>query len=301
MKIKSAWTRQVESGQQPSSSALRDHLDAVHDNNAGFTEAFAWNCRDANGKNSYELLADIVDQKYHSHVLDLGCGSGVLLDVCNQRFGAELVLSGVDMNDSELKLARERLAHTNTKLHQGTAQNLDCFADSSFDVIFCHWALTLMDPVVQVLDTTKRLLKERGIFAAIIDGDSKTAPGYLEVHDIIYEHVQSKYPDYGLFELGDPRVRTAEGLQKLTAEAFVDFDIDITPITLNFNAAPKILAREAAGFFYASFVLSPTDFSQMLTDLEKYFIATHKDGISCFTMPVNRLVVRGRGGNNRTV
>ena len=301
MKIKSAWTRQVESGQQPSSSALRDHLDAVHDNNAGFTEAFAWNCRDANGKNSYELLADIVDQKYHSHVLDLGCGSGVLLDVCNQRFGAELALSGVDMNDSELKLARERLAHSDAKFHQGTAQNLDCFADSSFDVIFCHWALTLMDPVVQVLATTKRLLKEGGIFAAIIDGDSKTAPGYLKVHDIIYEHVQSKYPDYGVFELGDPRVRTAEGLQKLMAETFVDFDIDITPITLNFNAAPKILAREAAGFFYASFVLSPTDFSQMLTDLEKYFIATQQDGISCFTMPVNRLVVRGRGGGNRTV
>ena len=296
MKIKSAWTQQVESGQQPSSSALRDHLDAVHDNNAGFTEAFAWNCRDANGKNSYELLADIVDQKYHSHVLDLGCGSGVLLDVCNQRFGAELALSGVDMNDSELKLARERLAHTNTKLYQGAAQNLDYLADSSFDVIFCHWALTLMDPVVEVLATTKRLLKERGIFAAIIDGDAKTAPGYLEVHDIIYKHVQSKYPDYGVFELGDPRVRTAEGLQKLTAETFEDFDINITPITLSFNATPSVLASEAAGFFYASFVLSPTDFSQMLTDLEKYFIANQQDGISSFTMPVNRLVVKGRGG-----
>jgi len=301
MKIKSAWIRQVESGQQPSSSALRDHLDAVHDNNAGFTEAFAWNCRDANGKNSYELLADIVDQQYHSHVLDLGCGSGVLLDLCNQRFGAELMLSGVDMNGSELKLARKRLAHTDTKLHQGTAQNLDCFADSSFDVIFCHWALTLMDPVGQVLATTKRLLKERGIFAAIIDGDPKTAPGYLEVHDIIYEHVQSKYPDYGVYELGDPRVRTAEGLQKLTAEAFEDFDVNITPITLSFNAAPSILAQEAAGFFYASFVLSPADFSQMLTDLEKYFITNQKDGISCFAMPVNLLVVRGRGNNNRSV
>ena len=295
MKIKSAWTRQVESGQQPSSSALRDHLDAVHDNNAGFTEAFAWNCRDADGKNSYELLADIIDQKYHSHVLDLGCGSGVLLDLCNQRLGAELVLSGVDMNGSELQLARERLAHTDTKFHQGTAQNLDCFADSSFDVIFCHWALTLMDPVVEVLATTKRLLKERGIFAAIIDGDPKIAPGYLEVHDIIYEHVQSKYPDYGVFELGDPRVRTAEGLQKLTAETFVDFDINITPITLSFNAVPSILAREAAGFFYASFVLSPTDFSAMLADLEKYFITNQQNGISCFTMPINRLVVRGRG------
>ena len=293
MKIKSAWTRQIESGQQPSSSSLRDHLDAVHDNNAGFTEAFAWNCRDANGKNSYELLADIVDQKYHSHVLDLGCGSGVLLDLCNKRFGAELALSGVDMNGSELQLARKRLAHTNSKFYQGEAQNLDYFADSSFDVIFCHWALTLMDPVVQVLATIKRLLKKRGIFAAIIDGDPKTAPGYLEVHDIIYEHVQCKYPDYGVFELGDPRVRTAAGLQKLTAETFEDFDINITPITVSFNAAPSILAREAAGFFYASFVLSPNDFSQMLTNLEKYFITNQKDGVSCFTMPVNRLVVRG--------
>ena len=295
MKIKSAWTRQVESGQQPSSSALRDHLDAVHDNNAGFTEAFAWNCRDANGKNSYELLADIVDQKYHSHVLDLGCGSGVLLDLCNQRFGAELLLSGVDMNGSELKLARKRLAHANIELHQGTAQNLDYLADSSFDVIFCHWALTLMDPVVEVLATTKRLLKEKGIFAAIIDGNPKTAPGYLEVHDIIYKHVQSRYPDYGVFELGDPRVRTTQGLQKLTAETFEDFDIKITPITVSFNAAPTVLAREAAGFFYASFVLSPSDFKKMLTDLEKYFIMNQQDGISCFTMPINRLVVRGKG------
>ena len=295
MKIKSAWTREIERGQQPSSSALRDHIDAVHDNNAGFTEAFAWNCRDANGKNSYELLADIVDQKYHSHVLDLGCGSGVLLDLCNKRFGAELILSGIDMNGSELQLARERLAHTDTKFHQGTAQNLDFFVDSSFDIIFCHWALTLMDPVVEVLSSTKRLLKERGIFAAIIDGDPKTAPGYLEVHDIIYKHVQSKYPQYGVFELGDPRVRTAEELQKLTAETFIDFDINITPITLSFNAAPSILAREAAGFFYASFVLSLDDFSHMLTDLEKYFITKQQDGISCFTMPVNRLVVNGRG------
>ncbi len=295
MKIKSAWTRQVKNGEQPSSSALRAHLDTVHDNNAGFTETVAFNCRDQNGKNSYELLADIIDLKYHSHVLDLGCGSGVLLDVCNQRFGSELALSGVDMNNSELQLARKRLAHTDTDLRQGTAQKLDFYVDSSFDVIFCHWALTLMDPVVQVLNTTKRLLKERGIFAAIIDGDPKIASGYLEVNDIIYEHVQNKYPDYGVYELGDPRVRTAETLQKLISETFVDFDINITPITLSFNAAPCILAREAASFFYASFVLSPDDFSVMLTDLEKYFIANEKNGVSCFTMPVNRLVVKGRG------
>lgn len=294
MKIKSAWTRQIATGQQPSSSDLRNHLDTVHDNNAGFTEAFAWNCRDENGKNSYELLADIVDLKHHSHALDLGCGSGVLLDLCNQRFGTELMLSGVDMNGSELKLARERLVNTETQLHQGAAQNLDFFADASFDIIFCHWALTLMDPIVEVLSTTKRLLKKRGIFAAIVDGDTKTAPGYAEVHNIIYKHVQSKYPDYGLFELGDPRVRTAEELQKLTSETFIDFDVNITPITLSLNGSPSSLAHEAAGFFYASFVLSPEDFSHMLNDLEKYFITKKKDEISCFAMPVHLLVVKDK-------
>jgi ubiquinone/menaquinone biosynthesis C-methylase UbiE len=290
--IVSAWTRQVETGQQPSSADLLDHLAAVHDNNAGFTEALAWNCRDVNGKNSYELLADIVDLKCHSSVLDLGCGSGVLLDLCNQRFGTDLALSGVDISDSELQLARKRLACSDVKLHQSMAQNLDFVADASVAVILCHWALTLMDPVAPVLATVKRVLKKSGVFAAIIDGNAKTAPGYLEVHDIIYGYAQCKYPNYGVVELGDPRVRTATGLKKLVEEIFIDPDINITPVLLSLNAAPDILAREAAGFFYASCVLSTADQRQMLVDLENHFAANLQDGASCFTMPVNYLVIR---------
>jgi ubiquinone/menaquinone biosynthesis C-methylase UbiE len=292
MNIVSAWTRQIESGQQPNSADLQDHLATVHDNNAGFTEGFAWDCRDANGKNSYELLADIVDQKCHSNVLDLACGSGVLLDLCDQRFGTELVLSGVDMSNAELQLARERLAHTDIELHQSMAQDLNFIADASVDVILCHWALTLMDPVAPVFATAKRVLKDNGTFAAIIDGHAETAPGYLEVHNIIYKYAQRKYPDYGAIELGDPRVRTAEGLQELAAATFLNPDINITPMLLSLNAAPDILAREAAGFFYASFVLSAPGHRQMLVELENYFAAHLQDDASCFTMPVNRLVIR---------
>ncbi|MFT7571497.1 MAG: SAM-dependent methyltransferase [Paracoccaceae bacterium] len=292
MNIDSAWTRQVESGQQPDSADLQDHLAAVHDNNAGFTETCAWNCRDAAGKNSYQLLADIVDPERHSSVLDLACGSGVLLDLCHQRFGTELALSGMDMSDAELRLANERLADTDIKLHQGMAQDLNFIADASVDVILCHWALTLMDPVAPVLATIKRVLRENGVFAAIIDGDTETAPGYREVHDIIYACARREYPDYGAIELGDPRVRTAAALQELAANTFVGADIDITPAVLSLDAAPDILAREAAGFFYASFVLSAAGHRQMLIELERHFEAYLQDGASCFTLPVNRLVVR---------
>ena len=292
MNVVSAWTRQIENGQQPSSADLQDHLAAVHDKNAGFTEAVAWNCRDINGKNSYELLADLVDQKYHSNVLELACGSGVLLDLCNQRCDGKMTFSGIDISDAELKLARKRLAHTDIKLHQSTAQDLDFITDASIDVILCHWALTLMDPVVPVFKTIKRALKESGVFAAIIDGDAETAPGYLEIHNIIYKYAQRKYPDYGVIELGDPRVRTAEALKKLVAKAFVNSDISITPVLLSFKAAPEMLAREAAGFFYASFVLSVAEHRQMLLELENHFSANTKNGDSCFFMPVNLLVVR---------
>ena len=292
LNIVSAWTRRVEDGQQPSGTDLRDHLSAIHNNNAGFTEAFAWNCRDANGNNSYELLADIVDQKYHSNVLDLGCGSGTLLDLCNQRFGTKLSLVGVDISDAELQLARKRLSHADIKLYQSMAQDLNFVADASIDVILCHWALTLMDPVAPVLATAKRVLKKRGIFSAIIDGDPGSAPGYLDVHNIIYGYAQRRYPDYGAIELGDPRVRTGAGLKALALKTFRNPDITITSVPLSFSAAPDVLAREAAGFFYASFVVPVIAYGQMLVDLENYFNARLQDGVSCFVMPVNHLVVR---------
>ena len=292
LNIDSVWTRQVKNGLKPNAADLRDHLTAVHDNNAGFTEAVAWNCRDVNGKNSYELLTDVIDQSCHSNILDLACGSGVLLDLCNQRFGTKLNLSGVDMNDAELQLARERLSDTDIKLYHSMAQDLNYIADSSIDVILCHWALTLMDPVLPVFITAQRVLKERGIFAAIIDGDADTAPGYCEIHNIIYKHVQREYPDYGAIELGDLRVRTAGGLHELGTKTFINSDINITPLLLSLKATPEILARDVAGFFYASFVLSVVGHQQMLVDLESYFSTQIKDGFSSFFMPVNSLVIK---------
>ena len=76
------------------------------------------------------------------------------------------------------------------------------------------------------------------------------------------------------------------------AKVFVDFDISITPVLLSLDAAPEILAREAAGFFYASFVLSVAEHRQMLLELENHFSANTKNGDSCFFMPVNLLVVK---------
>ena len=290
--VVSAWTRRVENGQQPNSDDLLDHLANIHKNNAGFTESLAWNCRDAHGKNSYEILADMIDPRYHTNVLDLACGSGVLLDLCNQKFGNKLSYFGVDSSDAELELARKRLAMTETKLTRCMAQNLKFIADASINIILCHWALTLMDPVVPVLETAKRVLKAGGVFTAIIDGDASNTSNYSDVNDIIYGYTQQRYPDYGAIELGDPRIRTTRKLTELAIEIFAESEITVIPNVLSFTAPPDLLARETAGFFYASFVLSVAERQEMLNELENYFFANMENGKSYFSMPINQLVIK---------
>ena len=282
----------IYSGKDPNSQDLLDHLHSIHDRYAGFTEKIATSCCDLNGKNSYELLIDTIDSNLHKDILDLACGSGVLLEYCSKHFPFDLKLSGVDMNDNELKLARTRLLNQDIDFYKAKAQNLGFIKDSSKDVIFCHWALTLMDPVIPVLKTVKRILKNQGIFSAIVDGDSNSATGYLEIHNIIYKYVQKILPNYGLLELGDPRVRSLKTLNELIKKIFCGCEVKITSHVLTFKQRPKVLAKEVSGFFYASLVLSSKHYDVLVSELADYFKKISVDGLSEFNLPVNRLVVK---------
>ncbi len=149
----SSWIKKINFGKDPNSQDLLDHLNIIHSHYAGFTEKIATSCCDFNGKNSYELLLETIDSNVHKDILDLACGSGVLLDYCNKHFNSKLKLSGVDMNVNELKLAQARLLNKDINFYNAKAQDLSFIEDSSKDVVFCHWALTLMDPVIPVLKT----------------------------------------------------------------------------------------------------------------------------------------------------
>ena len=288
----SSWMNKIDSGENPNSQDLLDHLHTIHNRYTGFTEKIATSCCDLSGKNSYELLIDTVDPNSHTDILDLACGSGVLLEYCNKRFPFNFKLSGVDMNDNELKLARTRLSNQDIDFYNAKAQKLNFIKDASKDVIFCHWALTLMDPLVPVLKSIKRILKNQGVFSAIVDGDLDSANGYLEIHNIIYEFVQKIFPNYGLLELGDPRVRSLKTLNEVVKKIFYDCEIKITPHVLSFKQTPEVLAREVSGFFYASLVLSSKHYEILVSELTDYFDKTSVKGFSEFNLPANRLIVK---------
>ena len=142
-------------------------------------------------------------------VLDLACGSGPLLKILFDR-NKNLNLKGIDMCPEELALAKTRLINSGINLIESKAQNLTTINDNSIDIVLCHWALTLMDPIAPVLDEIRRVLTSEGRFAALVDGPMNAAPGYTEVHDLIYSYVQEEIPSYGEIDLGDPRIRGSE-------------------------------------------------------------------------------------------
>lgn len=293
--LDTAWTRSLARGEAPDGASLRAHLLAVHRTNAGFTEACASRCRDEQGRSSYAWLAEGIDPLRHRDVLDLACGSGPLLALAHARHGERIRLTGVDMSDDELALARARVPGTALTLHRGLAQEMTFMPDASQDLVLCHWALTLMDPVAPVLQEVRRVLRPGGRFDAIVDGEMDSAPGYRAVHDLIYGRVQRAYPAYGRFDLGDARVRDTEALAALARDIFDGAEVQIEPSVLYLRDTPEALAREAAGFFYAAFVLSADAYAAMLSDLAGLLQAQAgpRAGATTatFAMPINRLVV----------
>ena len=266
---------------------LRAHLLAVHEEAAGFTESCASACRDPEGRNSYDWLCAAAAPGEGASVLDLACGSGVLLELCRKRYGAHVALTGLDMSAAELELARERLYEADVSLHAGLAQSLDFAASASFDAVLCHWALTLMDPLEPVLAEVARVLRPGGVFAAIVDGPDAAATGYAEAGAIIGGHVREARADY--VELGDPRARDGDALRALAASVFDRAEVSVETGVFALEDTPERLAEEASGFFYSAFVLSEDQRRAMLEDLAGFFTRQPKPR---FEMPVNRMIVR---------
>ena len=292
--LNSTWTESLANNQQPGDKALLAHLRAVHQNNAGFTEKCASSCRDKAGRNSYEWLAEIVPDVDGIRVLDLACGSGPLLKILYDR-NKKFKLKGADISPEELELAKARLPKGSVDLLELKAQNLTAIDDNSIDVVLCHWALTLMNPITPVLNEIRRVLSSGGKFAALVNGPMDAAPGYNDVYNLIYKYVQAKLPRYGEIDLGDPRIRSTDSLKNLLSEAFPDANISIETSMVSMEGSVAEMAETTAGFFYASFILPPETRRILLSELSNLLVVSKQSGYQerqgRFSMPINRLVV----------
>ena len=292
--LNSIWTDSLSRNLHPNSNALVDHLRTIHQEHTGFTEVCASFCRDETGRNSYEWLAELIPNNESLRVLDLACGSGPLLKILFDR-NKNLNLKGVDMCPEELELAKARLINSGVDLIESKAQKLTTIDDNSIDIVLCHWALTLMDPILPVLNEVRRVLTSEGRFVALVDGPMSAAPNYKEVHDLIYSYVQEEIPNYGEIDLGDPRIRGSESLSNLIHKTFPEANVKIETNVVSMEGPATQVAEIAAGFFYAAFVLKPESRKLMITSLSELLAISKQSSDSQrqgrFSMPINRLLV----------
>ena len=199
------------------------------------------------------------------------------------------------MCPEELALAKTRLPDSVVDLFELKAQKLTAIDDNSIDIVLCHWALTLMNPITPVLNEIRRVLSSGGRFAALVNGPMDAAPGYSDVYNLIYEYVQAKLPKYGEIDLGDPRIRSTDTLRDLLSEAFPDAKVNIETNVVSMEGPVDKVAETTAGFFYASFIL-PSEIREIMLSkltgvltISKQSRDLEKQGR--FSMPINRLVV----------
>ncbi|MFI5611107.1 class I SAM-dependent methyltransferase [Amycolatopsis sp. NPDC051903] len=184
------------------------------------------------GRPSYGVFAERVGGE--RRVLDLGCGDGALL--------AEFVKigttapAGIDLSAGELELARRRPELRTADLRQGRAQELP-FGDSEFDAVVAHMTLMLMADLGAVVAEVARVLKPRGVFAAVVGGGG--AIGASEVFSGLAKPMFDAVPEDRRFpDEGDHRTRTREGFDELLGP--VGFEPVVwEQIVIEFDAPPE--------------------------------------------------------------
>lgn len=108
-----------------------------------------------------------------SKVLDIGCGTGVVLRSLVRELGFDGEAFGVDQCDSFIAAA-SRLAHQediggSISFKTGDAHQID-FPTGTFDLVIAHTLLSHVTEPIKVLSEISRVLRKDGI-AVIFDGD----------------------------------------------------------------------------------------------------------------------------------
>lgn len=135
-------------------------------------------------------------------VLDVGCGTGVLARTAADCVAAEGQVTGLDLNDGMLAVARRLRPQLDWR--QGDATALP-FADASYDVVMSQFALMYFSDRTAALKEMLRVLRPGGRLAVAVWGPYERATGYVILTEIAQRRCGQAAADVltAPFALGD--------------------------------------------------------------------------------------------------
>jgi len=115
------------------------------------------------------------------HVLDVGCGTGLVANRINLVSRKFCSITGIDINEGMLTVARR---NPQIEWHQGSATELP-FADGSFDVVLCQQGLQYFPDRDKAMKEMARVLAPCGRIALNVWGALERQPFFVALVDAI--------------------------------------------------------------------------------------------------------------------
>lgn len=179
------------------------------------------------------------------HVLDVGCGTGVVARRAAAELDSDGQVVGLDLNQGMLDVARTESTGLGTRIEwrQGDATDLP-FSAESFDVAFCQQALQFVSNPAAALREMRRVLVQGGRLALSAWRPIEFHSVYAVVADALDRHVgdeaatmmRSPFPSWDRAELRD-----------LVREAgFRETVISIGIGSMRYPSVEEFVRREAA-------------------------------------------------------
>lgn len=109
----------------------------------------------------YPYVVDTIKGIKFNKVLDLGCGTGVILEKISH-INNKADLFGLDLSENMIAKATQRIG-AKAKLSIGDAENLP-YEDNSFDLVCCVESFHHYPNPYKSLTEVKRILKKDGLF-----------------------------------------------------------------------------------------------------------------------------------------
>lgn len=149
-----------------------------------------------------DVVLDAADVRSGHHVLDLGCGTGVLARAAHRRVGPEGRVIGVDPNDGMLAVARRSAPHIDWQT--GVAEELP-YLDHAFDRTVSQFALMFFSDPKSALGEIGRVTRPDGRVALAVWDRLDNNHGYARLAALVEDVLGSDAADAirAPFQMGD--------------------------------------------------------------------------------------------------
>jgi SAM-dependent methyltransferase len=192
------------------------------------------------------------------HVLDVACGTGVLARAAATWVGRAGAVTGIDLNDGMLAVAREQAPELVWR--QAQAEKLP-FGDHSFDAVVSQFGLMFFRDRTEAIREMVRVLRPGGHLAIAVWAALAATPGYAAVVALL-QHLFGDAVAEGLrapYTLGD-----TQELQRLLEQAGLpNATITTHPGTARFPSIRDWMYTDIKGWALAD-LLDDAQFEQLV-------------------------------------